>query len=155
MSRPPGRPPMPSELRLLHDPRSRAKPQVAGDSPPTIPDVPDGLHPAGRAAWALYWQHGRTWLKETDRPIVERLCRLIGDAAVLREQVEADGLVHRQSRTRRATVHHSYNVLLGLSRAIERLEASCGFSPVDRGRIKVERDDSEDPLAKWMRSGDA
>jgi hypothetical protein len=50
-------------------------------------------------------------------------------------------------------MHHSYSVLLGLLKAIERLEASAGLTPVDRSRVKDERSDATDPLERWLACG--
>jgi phage terminase small subunit len=152
MTRPPGRPPIPRELKVL---RGQAPPKVkpSGDAPEVGAEPPDDLGEPGRRAWGLYWQHGRGWLRGTDLPAVERLCRLIDDGAAIRATVMAEGLTVKNKRTGRSAVHTSYNSWLGLCKAIERLEASLGFSPVDRGRVQDRNEDADDPLADWIARG--
>jgi phage terminase small subunit len=149
MARPSGRPPIPRELKVL---RGQAPPQEkpTGAAPSTVPEPPDDLGEPGRRAWALYWEHARAWLKWTDLPLVERLCRLADDAAVIRAAVLDEGLTVRNKRTHRSAVHAGYNSMLGVYKAIERLEASLGFSPVDRGRVQDRNEDADDPLARWI-----
>jgi P27 family predicted phage terminase small subunit len=150
MARPAGRPPTPPELKVLRSRTPPSKEKPPGDAPSAIPEPPDDLGEPGRRAWVLYWEHARAWLKWTDLPLVERLCRLIDDAATIRAAVLDEGLTVKNKRTRRSAVHAGYNSMLGVFKSIERLEASLGFSPVDRSRVQDRSEDADDPLARWI-----
>jgi hypothetical protein len=82
MTRPPGRPPIPRELKVLRG-QAPPKEKPSGDAPEVGAEPRDDLGEPGRRAWARYWVHARAWLKWTDLPLVERLCRLADDAAAL------------------------------------------------------------------------
>ena len=153
MARPPGRPPIPRELKVLRGQAPPSQEKPPGDAPSTVPEPPDDLGEPGRRAWALYWEHARAWLKWTDLPLVERLCRLADDAAVIRAAVLDEGLTVKNKRTHRSAVHAGYNSMLGVFKAIERLEASLGFSPVDRGRVQDRSEPADDELAEWIARG--
>ena len=148
--RPPGRPPTPPALKVVRGTAAKQTAGPAGDKLDGIPPVPDGIGDAGRSAWELYWRHGGSWLAETDRPLIERLCRLIHDAAELRATIEAEGLTVQNQKTGRSHVHALYNSLLGLEKSITSLEAACGFTPADRGRLRF-APEVEDPLSRWER----
>jgi P27 family predicted phage terminase small subunit len=147
--RPPGRPALPTALKVLRG-TDRDHPAPKGKTPAAVPDAPD-LGLAGRDAWELYWTNGRPWLAETDRPVLERLCRLIDDAAAMRATIEAEGLTHVNARTKRSAVSALYNSLLGVGKQIASLEAACGFTPADRARLRFAAPE-EDELQRWMRS---
>ena len=153
MTRPPGRPRTLHEVHVMRGTRDHHPPGPKGSRPTRRPAVPPTLHTAGRRAWQLYWQHGRPWLAETDRPTVERLCGLIDDLAAIRAVVEAEGLMIVNPATGRSHPHAAHNHLLGISRAIERLESSLGFDPASRQRLRMERKDDDDPLAAWLAAG--
>ncbi len=55
----------------------------------------------------------------------------------------------RNPDTGRHHVHAAHNNLLGVAHAIERAEASLGFDPASRQRLRAERQD-DDPLSKWL-----
>jgi P27 family predicted phage terminase small subunit len=149
--RPPGRPALPTALKVLHG-TDRGHPAPKGTTPAAMPEAPN-LGDAGREAWELYWTNGRAWLAETDRPVLERLCRLIDDAAAMRATIDAEGLTHVNARTKRSAVSALYNSLLGVGKQIASLEAACGFTPADRARLRFSGTAPEDPLERWIRTG--
>lgn len=147
--RPNGRPPKPTELKVITgNPGKRPlRRSPGGTKPSRVPGAPTVLRKAGADAWTIYWTHGRAWLAETDRPLVTRLCRLIDAAADLEAVIDAEGLTHR-NRSRRSSVHHSFNNLLGIYKAIADLESRAGFTPTDRARLEVPAG-SGDELDAW------
>lgn len=149
--RPNGRPPKPTELKVITgNPGKRPiRRSPAGTKPSRTPAAPVVLRDAGRAAWSIYWTHGRAWLAETDRPLVTRLCRLIDAAADLEAVIDTEGLTWKRTRrSPRSSIHHSFNNLLGIYKAIADLESRAGFTPTDRARLEVPAG-SGDELDAW------
>lgn len=151
MSRVRGRPPTVPELKVLTgNPGGRPIPaSPRGEKPDAIPEPPSKLRRAGKAAWRLYWRHGRMWLAYTDIPAVTRVCKLQDYAAELERRIDAEGIAHRNAETGRSAVHHTVNNLLGLYKAIGDLESALGFNPRDRARLKAEAAGPADPLDSW------
>jgi P27 family predicted phage terminase small subunit len=151
MSRPNGRPPVPTELRVLRGHPSHSSPKTRGakgEIPSAIPGAPDSLGTAGKAAWTLYWQHGRAWLAMTDIPILTQLCETHDEADRLASAIREEGLVHVNDKTGRSFAHHLYNDLRGLRREIRELWSLCYMTPTDRGRANA-KPTEVDPLAEW------
>ena len=152
MSRPNGRPPVPTELRILRGHPSHSSPKdrgVRGAIPSDIPLPPPSLGAAGQAAWALYWQHGRAWLAMTDIPILTQLCEAHDEAERLAERIRAEGFTQVNEKTGRSFAHHLYNDLRGLRKEIRELWSLCYMTPTDRGRANA-KPTEVDPLAEWM-----
>lgn len=147
----PGPPTQPTELKLLNgNPGKRKLPDSPpGVKPRTIPPEPVGLGPTGKAAWLLYWTHGRAWLALTDLPHVARLCRLMDAAATMEAAIAAEGMLIVNAKTKRSAAHFLLSQLLGMYNTIGDLESSCGFTPTDRARMKVTTDES-DELDRWQ-----
>jgi phage terminase small subunit len=150
MTRPPGTKPKPTELKVLQgNPGRRPLGEKArGDIPSEIPESPE-FGEAGRAAWNLYWKHGRAWLAMTDIPILTQLCRAHDEEARLLETLRAEGLIHTNDETGRSFTHHLYNDLRGLRREIRELWSLCYMTPTDRGRANVKPTEL-DPIEQWM-----
>ncbi len=150
MSRPNGRPPKPTELKILEgNPGRRPLGGTAkGSIPADIPPAPDHLGAAGQAAWRLYWQHGRAWLAMTDVPILTQLCEAHDEADRIADVIRDEGLTHLNDETGRSFAHHLYNDLRGLRREIRELWSLCYMTPTDRGRANV-KPAEVDPLAEW------
>jgi len=151
MSRPNGRPPKPTELKILQGNPGRRPlgDKVQGDLPSTMPPAPDHLGAAGKVAWDLYWQHGRAWLAMTDIPILTQLCEAHDEADRLAERIREEGLTHLNEETGRSFAHHLYNDLRGLRREIRELWSLCYMTPTDRGRANAKPIET-DPLQEWM-----
>ena len=147
--RPPGRPANPPALSALRGGKDRGS-GPHGSAVTSAPEPPPALRDAGREAWALYWQHGREWLAQTDRPLVARLCRLIDHAAELERVLNDEGLTAKNGRTGRSHAHALFNTWLGLSKQISALEAAAGFTPADRARLRFGATPEDDALARWM-----
>lgn len=152
MSRTRGTKPVPTELKLLRgNPGRRPVGSAAtGTIPAAVPEPPAHLGDTGRAAWALYWQHGRAWLAMTDIPILTQLCEAHDEAQVLVGVIRAEGLTHRNGETGRSFAHHLYNDLRGLRREIRELWSLCYLTPTDRGRANVRPATGVDPLDEWL-----
>lgn len=151
MSRPNGRPPTPTELKVLRGNPGRRPIADAprGAIPAAIPAPPASLGDAGLRAWQLYWEYGRAWLAMTDLPHVERLCFLLDQADEMERVIRNEGLVFLSPRTKRSSPHYLLNNLLGLYKLISELESSCGFTPSDRARMKAAPKEV-DALDRWM-----
>lgn len=150
MSRPTGRPAVPTELKVLRGNPGR-RPlagKARGEIPGSIPPPPDHLRDAGRREWDLYWTHGRVWLAYTDLPILTQLCEAQDEAFDLRAKIMAEGLTQVSKTTGRSFVHQSYNDLRGLRREIRELWQLTYMTPTDRGRANVKVDEA-DPFAEW------
>ncbi len=143
---------VPTELKVLNgNPGHRRIPNSPpGTKPRTIPPTPVGLGPIGSEAWTLYWTHGRTWLALTDAPHVARLCKLMDLADTCEKTLAEEGMLHKNPKTKRSAAHFLLSQLLGLYNTINDLEASCGFTPSDRSRMKAEPEDQGDALDKWQ-----
>jgi len=151
MSRPNGRPPQPTELKILHGNPGR-RPlgnKVRGAIPSDVPPPPPSLGAAGQAAWTLYWQHGRAWLAMTDIPILTQLCEAHDEAERLADRIREEGLTQVNEKTGRSFAHHLYNDLRGLRREIRELWSLCYMTPTDRGRANA-KPTEVDPLSEWM-----
>jgi hypothetical protein len=148
--RPNGRPPKPTELKLLEgNPGKRPLgDKAAGDIPATIPPYPPALREPGRRAWDQYWTHGRTWLAASDIQTLTQLCRLHDEESRLRRIIMREGLTHVVEATRRSSIHHLYNDLTGIRRQMRELWSLCYMTPTDRGRAQVKVPDV-DPLDAW------
>ena len=151
MSRLPGPPRQPTELKVLRgNPGKRKLPDSPrGQLPADIPAPPAALGRAGLRAWELYWRHGRPWLALTDMPHVERLCFVLDMAAEMEEAIRTEGLTFLSPRTKRSSPHYLLNNLLGLYKLIGELEATCGFTPSDRARMKAAPQEA-DALDRWL-----
>lgn len=150
MSRTTGPKPAPTELKLLRGNPGRRPlgDKVRGAIPDAIPKPPAHLGASGKAAWKLYWQHGRAWLAMTDVPILTQLCETHDEADRLADIIRREGLTHRNEETGRSFAHHLYNDLRGLRREIRELWSLCYMTPTDRGRASV-KPTEVDPLAEW------
>lgn len=150
MSRPHGPAPVPTELKLLRGNPGR-RPlggKARGDIPATMPEPPETLGDAGRAAWVLYWTHGRAWLAMTDVPILIQLCEAHDEADRLAAMIREEGLTQVSDKTGRSFTHHMYNDLRGLRKEIRELWSLCYMTPTDRGRANVKVEEV-DPLSEW------
>ena len=151
MSRPNGRPPKPTELKVLEgNPGKRPLgDKVRGAIPSEVPPTPDHLGDAGRAAWSLYWSHGRAWLAMTDIPILTQLCEAHDEAERIAATIREEGLTHVSEKTGRSFIHQAYNELRGVRKEIRELWSLCYMTPTDRGRASV-KPTEKDPLTEWM-----
>ena len=150
MTRRPGPPPKPTELKLLEgNPGRRPLGKKARGALPTqVPSPPPSLGAAGKAAWDLYWQHGRPWLALTDIPILTQLCEAHDEEERLAAAVRDLGLIQVNKRSGKPHVHPLYNDLRGLRREMRELWSLCYMTPTDRGRANA-RPEVEDPLEAW------
>ena len=155
MTRPMGRRPKPTELKLLEGNPGHRKQRAdvpTAAKPSRIPPTPPGLEAPGRAAWTLYWTEGAAWLAKVDVPIVHRLCKLHDLTAATERVVRDESLMHENERTGRSALHHLVNTLLGLYGRMDAMGSLLGFDPANRSRIKVDRLPA-DALGEWERSG--
>jgi P27 family predicted phage terminase small subunit len=151
MSRPTGRPPKPTELKLLEGnpggrPLSR---KVLGMLPDDAPEAPAFLEAAGRDEWNRAWTYGRAWLAWTDIGVLTQLCRYVDRSATLWAQIEEEGLLQMGENTHRSFVHSLSAEARGLDSVIRDLWSLCYLTPTDRGRANVKPADDADPLTKW------
>jgi hypothetical protein len=153
MTRRHGPQPKPTELKILEGNPGRRPlaDKVRGDIPATVPDPPESLGEAGRAAWDLYWQHGRLWLALTDVPILTQLCETHDEADRIARAIRDEGLTQVNEKTGRSFAHHLYNDLRGLRREMRELWSLCYMTPTDRGRANVKIVE-QDPLEQWAQS---
>jgi P27 family predicted phage terminase small subunit len=152
MSRPNGRPPVPTELRVLRGHPSHSSPKTRGakgDLPPAVPPFPPSLREAGQKEWTRYWQHGRAWLAYTDISILTQLCEAQDEAFDLRQRIIEEGLLQVSEKTGRSFTHHLYNDLRGLRKEIREMWSLCYMTPTDRGRANAKPTEA-DPLADWQ-----
>ena len=150
MARLPGPRPQPTELKVLRgNPGQRRLPNSPrGTKPVAIPPAPAGLGEVGAAAWTLYWTAGKPWLAVSDMPHVERLCRFMDMAADIEATMRTEGLTHR-TRQRRSAPHQLLTALLNINKVISDLEATSGFTPSDRVRMKAAPEEPGE-LDRWM-----
>jgi len=150
MSRPNGRPPKPTELKVLQgNPGKRPLAnKVRGQIPASIPPAPSHLGHAGSEHWDLYWTHGRAWLASSDIPTITQLCEAHDEEERLRTTMQEEGFLVMSDKTGRSFTHHLYAELRGLRKEMRELWSLCYMTPTDRGRANVKVEEV-DPLSEW------
>jgi len=91
-----------------------------------VPAVPPELRAAGRALWALVWEHGMTWISPvSDMAAVGLACQL------------ADGVVKANERYMVTGEPRDARAWVAISVAFSRALSALGFDPTARARLGV------------------
>lgn len=151
MTRPTGRPPKPTELKVLHGNPGRRPvgTPFRAEMPDGVPPPPAGLAKLGREYWVRYWTTGKAWLAMSDAPLIEMLCFAHEEAAAIKARIRREGLTHANEDTGRSFAHHLYNDLRGIRREIREMWSLAFMTPTDRARASVKTDERDD-LDRWM-----
>lgn len=112
-------------------------------APEKPPAAPRGLGSSGRAAWRLAWVEAGLWLTDADRPLVERLARLVDELAAFRAALEAHGPVVEEPVVtprgdvvgRKLVANPAVKQLHDGGVELAGVAAALGLSPASRARL--------------------
>ena len=119
-------------------------PSVAALSGPSeLPKAPRGLRAPGRAAWALVWVEAAGWLADVDRPIVERLARLVDELAIYHAALVKHGAVIEEMVVSprgdvvgsKRVANPAVKMLHDAGVELNNLTSAIGLSPASRARL--------------------
>ena len=119
-------------------------PSVAALSAPSEqPKPPRGLRAPGKAAWALVWTEAAGWLADADRPIVERLARLVDELAIYHAALVKHGAVIEELLVSprgdvvgsKRVANPAVKMLHDAGVELNNLAAAIGLSPASRARL--------------------
>jgi P27 family predicted phage terminase small subunit len=129
-----------------------AAPDAESELASLLPEVPAGLHAAGRQVWAAAWSV--SWTTELDRGAILHLARLEDEAAALCAVLDTDGLTQKRPViTPRGDVvaeefvsHPALADLRKLDKPIGELRKVLGLDPESRARLQLEAAEGPDAL---------
>ena len=121
-----------------------ALPSVAALSGPQEPPKPPrGLRAPGKAVWRLVWLEAAGWLADADRPIVERLARLVDELAIYRAALVKHGAVIEEMVVSprgdvvgsKRVANPAVKMLHDAGVELNTLASAIGLSPASRARL--------------------
>ena len=119
-------------------------PSVAALSGPSEPPTPPrGLRAPGKAVWRLVWLEAGVWLADADRPIVERLARLVDELALYHAALVKHGAVIEELLVSprgevvgtKRVANPAVKMLHDAGVELNNLASAIGLSPASRARL--------------------
>lgn len=140
--RPTGRPPIPNERKQRLGAGAAPSPESVVSLPTVneVPEPPDGLGDAGRAAWESVWSSAAGWLASSDVLAVTLLALMVDERAQLRNHLMSG-----------AGDFHDRAGLRALDTQINASLAALGLTPTDRARLGLAAVTTTDALEDFRR----
>jgi len=153
-----GRPPLPTELKLLRGTLRRGRVNTSEPAPPclaadTIP--PRWLSRAGKAVWREFLPQVCAWVAVTDVEIFGRFCALVADFRALRADIDRHGMTMQRISPKGVPLGSAKRPEVEMIRQVEKelrsVETLLGFNPSARSKVKtVEKTSPKDQLEQKL-----
>ena len=163
---PAGRPRLPAEEHIRNgNPGKRPLPEPIGyiTGLSTVPEAPETLGTKGSKQWPVIWEAALVWLNPgLDGPVVERVCNLYDEIAILERDIKKYGLVFLEPimtvrgpaidpetgnvMTRRVA-NPAAKLLRDAEKQLQGWLSDLGFTPSARARLGLVRVKAEGKLA--------